>query len=450
MNQGQIAQLNTQVQKYFNIDLASLLSNAYPEAMTTDVVIGEYSVKEFLSTCNKVFNQFKEELGGGYAKALPYQYQFHNEFGGGDLGSDLANLLAHIENNQFLNAISYLSRLIHYQAVNGFWEKSKRRYFRVSEEALNSEKERIQLTSHQLEVMTRKLELLLNELSVAREDLASFTGGKKKELGEIESLLATARNQSSEITALHSSSTSTSEKINALLGSADEKKQEADELQKESRAELSKIRSALEKHLDTIEKQDSDFCDLKSSFEGKLEFVDEKHKHFVERNAYLDDLIGREVGASLFETFKQRKSELNSSIQFWKWSVPVAALASIIWILILFGWNHSDGQSWQVIFVNSFKALPALGLLLFSISQYTKERNFQEEYAFKSAVALTVNSYAEQLSNEENKDSLIMGSVSSIYKPPVVTKPSKSIDEKTLASTVKDLSEAVKSFSQNK
>ena len=177
------------------------------------------------------------------------RYAVHNEFGGGDLGSDLANLLAHIENNQFPNAVSYLSRLIHYQAVNGFWEKSKRRYFRVSEEALNSEKERIQLTSHQLEVMTRKLELLLNELSVAREDLASFTGGKKKELGEIESLLATARNQSSEITALHSSSTSTSEKINALLGSADEKKQEADELQKESRAELSKIRSALEKHL---------------------------------------------------------------------------------------------------------------------------------------------------------------------------------------------------------
>lgn len=450
MKQAEIAQVNAHIEKYSQMDSAALISAAYPDCDPNSTLIGEYSMKEFLSTANKIFNQFKAELKGTYAKALPYQYQFHNEFGGGDLNSDLANLLANIESKNLAQAAVHMSRLVHYQAVNGIWEKSKRRYFRASEEAVNTEKESIQLTSNQLNDATDRLKILLEAVENTKENLANFTSTKQKELEEIESLLTTARNHGLQISELHTSTTSTSEKINALLNNAAEKKQETDIAIKDSKNELNKIKETLENHLVAFKNQDSEFSELKNEFEEKLTFVDEKHKHFVERNEYLDDLIGREVGASLFETFKQRKTELNSSISFWKWAVPMAALASIFWILILFGWNNITDQSWQGIFINSFKALPALGLLIFSITQYTKERNFQEEYAFKSAVALTVNAYAEQLSNEENKDSLIMSSVSTIYKPPVVTKPGKSTDDRVLASTVKDLSDAVKSFAPTK
>ena len=65
----------------------------------------------------------------------------------------------------------------------------------------------------------------------------------------------------------------------------------------------------------------------------------------------------------------------------------------------------------------------------FVISQYTKERHFQEEYAFKSAVALTVNSYAEQLKTNDNKDKLIMDSVDKIYRTPIDKKLEQSISE---------------------
>jgi len=450
MHQGQVTQVKAHIDKYFQMDIAALIAAAYPDAGVDEFIVGEYSAKEFISISNKVFNQFREELSDTYVKALPYQYQFHNEFGGGDLHSDLANFLAYVETKRFAEALSHLSRLIHYQATNGFWEKSKRKYFKASEEALRAEKERIELVSHQLDSATEKLSDLLTSLEASKEGLSNFTSIKQKELGEIESLLSAARNHGSEITELHSTATATAERINSLLLNADEKKQEAETLQKESRAELTKVKVILEKHEEIIEAQNTEYQSLRESFEQKLEFVDEKHQHFIERNNYLNDLIGREVGASLFETFKQRKHELNGSINFWKWAIPVAAVATIIWIFFLFGNGNLDELKWQVILVNSIKTLPALGLLLFSISQYTKERNFQEEYAFKSAVALTVNAYAEQLINDENKDSLIMASVSSIYKSPVVAKSHKAIDEKTLLSTVKDLSETVKSFSSSK
>lgn len=223
------------------------------------------------------------------------------------------------------------------------------------------------------------------------------------------------------------------------------KKGESDELYQESREILKQIKDTIEKQETVIGTQFSKFEELKSSFEKKLIFVESKSEYFTERNGYLDDLIGREVGASLFETFKQRKGEIGSSIGFWKWSVPVTTIVTIIWIFFLFGNGDLSNLSWQVILINSFKALPIIGLLLFAISQYTKERNFQEEYAFKSAVALTINSYADQLQGEENKDKLIMDSVNSIYRSPVASKIYRETEEaKSLIKNAKELTDVAK------
>jgi DNA repair exonuclease SbcCD ATPase subunit len=430
--------------------MTSLLSASFPDLNENEVCIGQYTLKEFLSLSNKVFNQFREELKTSFLKSLPFQYQFHNEFGGGDLNSDLANLIAYYESNRFPNALAHLTRLVHYQAVNGFWEKTKRKYFRHSEENLNSERERIELVSKQLETSLKTYEEQLVELDSTKDDLSQFTKAKQKELSEIESLLGASRNHNTEITELYSNATSLSEKIQSLLDASDTKKEEIDEINKETKDELKKIITTLGEQIQTIEKQNASFDSLESSFDEKLELVNSKTEHFEERNKYLDDLIGREVGASLFETFKQRKGELSTSITFWTWAVPITAFATIAWIFFLFGNGDLNALGWQVVFVNSLKALPAIGLLLFSISQYTKERNFQEEYAFKSAVALTVNSYADQLQKDENKDQLIMDSVNAIYKTPLPTKVVKETQSKGLAETAKELKDVVSSLASKK
>jgi predicted nucleic acid-binding Zn-ribbon protein len=449
MNQNQKNQVQAQIDQYFQSDIAKLIAASYPDLDEDTAVIGEYSLKEFLSISNKVFNQFKAELEGAYFKSLPFQYQFQNEFGGGELNGDLSNFNAFITSSKFPNAVQHLNRLAHYQAVNGFWEKSKRKYFRSTEDAVNDEKERIELVSKQLDLQTSTLQGLLKEIENSKDNLVQFTGSKKKELSEIESLLTASRNHNNEISDLHSTATSLSEKITSLLNASNTKKNDTDILHKESRAELKKLQGELEAQSEAITSQNSEYGVLKKSFEDKLSVVEDKFDFFSERNQYLDDLIGREVGASLFETFKQRKGELSTSISFWKWSVPITAIATIAWIFFLFGNGDLGNLEWQVIFVNSLKALPAIGLLLFSISQYTKERNFQEEYAFKSAVALTVNAYADQLIVEENKDKLIMDSVNEIYKSPLSSKH-KDAESKSLTGTAKELTEVAKSLLKSK
>ena len=449
MNKGQIDIVKAHIDAYMTLELPKRLAEAY--ASTTDlntVQIGEYTAKEFLSASNKVFNQFNEELSTVFAKALPYQYNFHNEYGNADLNQDLTNYFAQVNNNSFAKAITHLNRLIHYQAVNGFWEKSKRKYFRHSETSVAEEKERIDLVAHHIDEVSGQLETLLGELEDSKSELESFTNAKASELSEIESLLTANRTHSNEINEIHTKASTTVEKINALLATADEKKDESDELLSELRKESQGLKDSIEQLDQGIKKQTNTFEKLKTDFERNLSFVESKTEFFEERNSYLNDLIEREVGASLFETFKHRKSELVSSIGFWKISVPLTALVCIIWIFFLFGNGDLSALTWQVILINSLKALPALALLLFSISQYTKERNFQEEYAFKSAVALTVNSYADQLQDIANKDRLIMDSVEQIYRSPLGGKDSKAKEAANLVNTAKSLVEEVKVFTR--
>lgn len=415
-----------------------------------DIAIGEYTAKEFLTLSNKVFNQFREEMSDVYFKLLPFQYHFQNEFGNSDLNTDMANFIAYVKSNRFPNALPHLSRLIHYQAVNGFWEKTKRKYFRASEDSVNSEKERIELVSKQLAKSVDELKKLLAEIDVEKEALANFTNAKQKELSEVESLLTSARTHNTEITQIHTAMTATAEKITSIFESSDEKKDEADELLIEFKALLKQTKQSLVEQDGVIQTQNKEYSTLKSSFEKILAIVEGKTEYFTERNNYLDDLIGREVGASLFETFRLRKVELSSGIGFWKWSVPVTAIATILWIFFLFGSGDLSSLEWQVIFVNSLKSLPAIGILLFAVSQYTKERNFQEEYAFKSAVALTINAYADQLIDDTNKDQLIMKSVKGMYTTPIHHKNSKNSNEASLSETATELMDAAKAMLSRK
>jgi len=423
MDPNQLQVVETAVNRYYEINLAKRIAEKYENESTIEnITIGDYTVKEFISTVNKVFGQFREELKTPYSKALPYQYQFQNEYGGSNLSSDLNHIVNYIEQRNFAPAVPALKRLIHYQALNGFWEKSKRKYFRVTEATLKEEQERLDLvTQHLKEVIEARDDLLLG-LEEKDQALSILIKTKTKELDEIEALVGSARQQTTEIHETNNSVTSIAAKISTLMDVSNDKREDILEIYDEVKALFDELNEELSRTKSDHEKVSKKLNELINSLEEKVTFALEKSTYFEERNSYLDDLIGREVGASLFETFKHRKGELSSSIGFWKWSVPITALGVIAWIYFLFGVSDLANTPWQVILVNTLKAIPALGLLVFTISQYVKERNFQEEYAFKSAVALTVNSYAEQLKSEENKDRMVMQSVSQIYESPIYKK----------------------------
>lgn len=148
-------------------------------------------------------------------------------------------------------------------------------------------------------------------------------------------------------------------------------------------------------------------------------------KKLKERALYLDELMGKEVGKSLFLTFDKRKKELNRTVTIWVILVLITSGWAFYFTEQLFANKDFSTILWTEYIANTIKLVPLFIVLFFCIRQYQRERNFQEEYAFKSAVALTINAYSEQIEDKDKRDDMVIESVYKVYDSPITKHLSK-------------------------
>ena len=182
--------------------------------------------------------------------------------------------------------------------------------------------------------------------------------------------------------------------------------------------------------------------------------VTDRSKTFDQRIAVLNEVIGKEGAEKLFNTFNDRKNALEAPIK--RWANIVFATGTVALLLIVgiftnfFGWvgGLPTGIDWHYLLINSIKSLPVMIVLLFTIKQYVRERTFQEEYAFRSAIALTVQAYGDIAGTK--KEELIMKAISTIYTLPSMMKEKPNsffgYRSKILSDTMKEVNETLKTI----
>ncbi|WP_052234875.1 hypothetical protein [Alteromonas macleodii] len=449
MNVNQIDQVRQQVTRLESFNLAKQVALKFKEYPSLNgILIEQFSIEEYVECVERLRNEFAKLLDSPLVKVVPFSYNFNNELGNSNLNSDLANLASNISNLNFPQSVAALKRLIHFLVVNGMWNTQDESSSGIALKSLARDKKRLEVVSNHLEEATSSLGTLMEGIEQGQSRLNNFIKAKTKELDEIESLLSTARHRGSEIEDIRTDLTGRLERAISLVEQAEERRSSVIKTDTEMKQLLEAIKESLNGVEEISERKEAEYNELVRKFEDSVSKVESKREYFDERNQYLNDLIGREVGASLFETFKQRKEEFKTPIIWWGIAIPFSAIVTIFWIYTLFGDGDLAQLSWQIFLVNTFKALPAVGLLVFTISQYAKERNFQEEYAFKSAVALTINSYAEQLSDKASKDQMILDSVGKIYQSPMDQK--KLIREKEQGIQIDELRKLITDFFKSK
>lgn len=443
-------QINNTLQILSNIetiDIDKIPETIFKDKDITTVNIGTYILPDYIVALKRLIKQFRAELSdnGTY---LPFQYNFQNDFGNGNLQNDLQNLfnlLNQKNHNGLVNSVGWLNRLIYYQIANGFWDRSKAKIHKSDEIKLSELNEKIKLISEQLLSNQENFKSQINNLDSEKKNLTNFIAQKQQELQQISNNLQSSNNNTNQINQLLNTSTATSGKIDALLNQqtqnidTQKKKSETqDGYYKQQKETFGNLETNLNEKVKLLENQIVEF-------DKKLQFVEDKKVFFEERNTYLENLIGREVGVSLFETFKQRKNELAKPVRNWLWiviSMSILTFASIITIFTngfgLWGEIPKEFTTIQLI-TNTIKTFPFFFLLFYSISQYNKERNFQEEYAFKSAVALTIKAYADIIKAENLKDEMIISSVTAVYKSPTVERGRNKKESNAIFETAKEL-----------
>lgn len=424
MNLNQCVSITNSIEELLSLDIDKTIANFYKnEQNISKIQIDQLNIGYFISLTKRVLKQIREEIDReGFI--LPYNYNIP-DVGQYNLHQVINSLKSYIVNNQLSNAEKFLFWLIQYALQNGFYDKSKYKSYPLEEIDFSERNHKLSLLETNLNNLKTHYDELLENIESTTKEINDYYSQKQTELRGIEANLTSSRNDAKEIADLLSDSNVNKTKIDSILGEIEKEKERIEALNKETKTTFIGLKDSYTELLEQLDKKDKFYKSQNDEFERRLSFVVSKEEYFKERNEYLDALIGREVGASLFETFKQRKTELNQPLKFWRWAVAImAGLTFIVVIAIFTNFFGRLGEipktySWEIIVVNFIKTIPFFFLLYYAIAQYNKERNYQEEYAFKSATALTIKAYADILKTEENKDQLILRAVYNVYKNPI-------------------------------
>lgn len=433
------------IERYKSLQLKHVMSELYPnEVDLKQVIISDTSALDIVSTSNRVNKQLKEELTSDIYRYLPYQYVYP-EIGNSNLVTDLETLNKYISDKNIPSIVPILGRLVYYQINNGFWDKSVRKIHKPSEIQTAKLFEDMELIQKHLDVYINNSQEIIKTITVEKEAFSEFFLQKKKEVQAISDNLDLSVSKTKQITDLSQDSALNNQKITDIQANQKEKLEELKDLIEKKEKAFLELENTYEELDEKLKESVNIISKQITEFQAKLDFVEDKKAYFEERNNYLNELIGREVGASLFETFKQRKGELDKPVAFWKNAVFGSSLILLVGIFFIFsnffGALGSEELTWLTLLVRSIKTLPFIILLYYCMVQYDKERRFQEEYAFKSAVALTIKAYADTLQLGENKDVLIKEAVKDIYKTPIAVTKAKT---RELNNVIKTLRNALK------
>lgn len=425
MNEQKILAITRTLDSLKNFDLNDRITKTYSNFSENDLKkykINNLTIIEFKTLFDKIINQFLRELKLENGFILPDVFYLNGS--SYDIQSAVNVLKGYIENSDFHNAEHYLIFITQYAMMFGFYDKSKYKLHTENSKTIQNELSKISLMNDNYLQLSNKYEELFSEIKELKSSLDILYSEKQDDFSEMSDNLDKSNEYLEKIQSivddaenLKSETQNVLEKSQELQNTIGEISNNISELENQSKISTEKLDEQEQNWQKKIE-------EIYQDFDDKLKFVESKTDFFEDRNKYLEDLIGREVGASLFETFKQRKIELNKSVRFWTWCVPIISVLSLVYTLTIFtngfgAWGEIQTQfSWQIFTLNVLKSIPVIFTLYYCISQYNKERNFQEEYAFKSASALTIKAYAEILNEVNKKDDLVFEAVNNLYKSP--------------------------------
>jgi len=138
------------------------------------------------------------------------------------------------------------------------------------------------------------------------------------------------------------------------------------------------------------------------------------------------NLVTPAVAGSLSRSFSERRDSLAIARYVWLGTLLLFAVGTVVALTYL-GTGIATALTtvktgsglWSVIALRSLFLIPVLAMLGFAITQYRKERNFEEEYAHKAAVAVTLPSYGDLVPAGAVRDQIMTAAANVVFSSPI-------------------------------
>lgn len=319
----------------------------------------------------------------------------------------------------------------------------------ISQEELNRRAIDLQFYEQQLQLQIQDNQIINKSLVDLKEELQKFYQLKLEELKSISDALVSVSGQKAEVDNIYKSVLNADNDIRTKFKN-----------QEDLLALLNSQKEAQEKEfkaiLQTIEEQKGKLDATLSESDGRLKFFEGLETFVKDKQKEIIELGALAAGAALGGTFGLRKTTLETETNSWKKWIPIATAGALVWIIVVFTCLGSvTSNIWIDTILKLAKTIPAFVLMGFVFKQYTKERNLQEEYAFKASVANTIKAYADLLKGEDSeanksKQAMLIEAIKRVQSPPKLGNESNgrifSFSTRNLAKSIEQLNESIKNI----
>jgi hypothetical protein len=178
--------------------------------------------------------------------------------------------------------------------------------------------------------------------------------------------------------------------------------------------EITEFYSEIEQHesqmIEIQKNAESSRAKLSEEYSNQLKVFEEATQEIVDKNTELQGVIEehlqKAVGASLFTVFDRRGALLSKGRKVWGWLL-VAAVILVVGITLYVAYA-AKGSIDVAFYIRLAVVAPCAFIIYFVASQYRHERRAEEEYAFKSAISMSLEPYRDLLirMREDEEDTL--------------------------------------------
>lgn len=439
MNATQRQNILDAIEEFRKTDFDTPFQNKYKDAATIDnVVVADYSISDLLAIARRAINQLDNILENGDWQILPSDNVPVASYGSLTLRTAVQNIRTYLSSASYESAAPQIKALVYYEMKCGFWDQPKRIDLSIREFSLKKLEEKAILTMAHTDAREEKVQSLIDELEKKRVEITDLISTKKKELETLKTNQAESSAILTNIKSTESSATSTKEAIETLNGKANNI--------------VTALKSVQEHYQKQIEDNDGIISQAKESLNtfntdasSKLAQITSDYDSVSGNAEQVRKMMGYIADGTLSHSFNKRKEDLKKQIHVWL-GISLATLAgAVVWVYVVFTCLSAEtGYEWADIIINGIKSSPLFLMLGFALTQYQKERNLLEEYAFRESVAVTLTAYLEQMPEKEDEDKrkMLISTVEQLYTKPVIA--NKEYD--LVKFDTKDLSESTKTL----
>lgn len=436
MTVQELDSINSYMGQIEDFDIDQYIIGNFPDTPLENVMFGNYNSLEFKKIYKSVINRFKALIQSNMVLMLPTSYLSNGS--GNDIAGVLKGLVRSIsdkENQGIFNGIRYI---FEYCIQFGNWERNITYKPKISQENIESLAGEIELIQTKLEHENNKLIHLIKEYSKSKSELDY----KIKQATEFyDTIKAKAKDANEYDTSIRS-----------YLSSSEANKNTIETL----KTNIATLEQKITENIEDYKKRFEDVVVQNTRSLSLIREAEELQKEILSKKGEVENLIGAAADGSLGTHFRERKNQIQKNVI----TFGVLAIASLIataeLVRIVFYDFDINNSDWVHFVINVLRTSPAWFLVWWLIRMYSKERKLQEEYAFKSAIAMTMREHSKllkatdsgEVDKRDSQQIMLLKALDNIYSPPDTkqSKEGENISPKNVEGFISKLIELIKEF----